>query len=870
MMISGISPEKQAASTRVLHQQIQSHRSGNSVVTAKALVNEFSREILGDLNGFNIEKMPVKWGPIKFGSDDKLRLAQTMALVNQLPQPVPSWYRMAVKVAHKAQQSEVAPLHLAYAVVFLAYSALQAIEEDPSLLSKPANAITDPYHKAFRQGLDALIAPDERAGMTLDQLSMVVGTAMINLHNRVYQMKEPLAELTTNLYPMNHNLFNFVQSVVNTHEAQEQPLVLSRFMDYFRAPVTSGLPSLTQADQDVAQALRDVLVNATKAPKKPPEPTKPVAAKPKQTKKKGGEEDTSPQAVFERLSEKLEELKNLPEEQRVLTDEQYDEITKRLERLRRTNQNSAEYGVLDKQLDILVNQLPWIRTAKQKIDINEVEKILNEDHHGLEKVKKRIMEYMAVLSYMQEQGMKPNGMILCLVGPPGVGKTSIAKSIAKASGRNFHRIALGGVRDEASIRGHRSTYVGAIPGRIVEGYIRARSNDPVLLLDEIDKLGKDNYQGDPTAALLEVLDPEQNKAFTDHYLNMEYDLSKTMFLATANYPDRIPEPLMDRMEIIELSGYDTDEKVEIALRHLVKEAVEKHGLKPTDLPLSRETLHALCENYTREPGVRQLKQKVFQIARQVVYNKGKGDQSPPNIRPDNLETWIGKSPHRPDRVQPSQLGRVNGLFWSMRGGGIMPILVSTRMMASKGESDFRLQNPTGNLEKVMQESIQTAFAYVDTHAKDLGITVPENTMVKVYIGTEEGAVPKDGPSAGAAFTTALVSALTGRKIRGDVAMTGTISLHGKVGRIGGVREKLSGAVEAGAKVVLLPKDNASDLEEVPDKIKSKLEKIILVDRIEDVLAQALEPAEALAAKEPVPQTPPKFSGGLTSRLHVVA
>ncbi len=498
-----------------------------------------------------------------------------------------------------------------------------------------------------------------------------------------------------------------------------------------------------------------------------------------------------------------------------------------LKKLRMMSPMSAEATVVRNYIDTLV-ALPWKRKTKVSVDLREAEAILDRDHYGLDKVKERIVEYLAV----QQRVDKLKAPILCLVGPPGVGKTSLGQSIAKATNRKFIRMALGGVRDEAEIRGHRRTYIGSMPGKILQSMSKVAVKNPLFLLDEVDKMGAD-FRGDPSSALLEVLDPEQNSTFTDHYIEVEYDLSDVMFVATANTLN-IPGPLLDRMEVIRLSGYTEDEKVNIAIRYLLPKQMQNHGLKADELHVSESALRDIVRYYTREAGVRSLEREVAKICRKVVKTLlVKPSERKISVTAKNLEKYLGV--HRFSygvAEQNNQVGQVTGLAWTEVGGELLTI--ESVLMPGKGK-----MITTGKLGEVMQESIQAALSVVRSRARKLGIKEDFHQSNDIHIHLPEGATPKDGPSAGIAITTAMVSILTGIPVRADVAMTGEITLRGEVLPIGGLKEKLLAAHRGGIKHVLIPLENVKDLADIPDNIKNRLE-IHPVKWIDQVLELALE------------------------------
>src|SRR5687768_5350519 len=493
---------------------------------------------------------------------------------------------------------------------------------------------------------------------------------------------------------------------------------------------------------------------------------------------------------------------------------------------------SAEATVARNYLDVLLG-LPWGKKSKLKKDIAEAQHILDEDHYGLEKVKERIVEYLAV----QARTNKLKGPILCLVGPPGVGKTSLGRSIAKATGREFVRQSLGGVRDEAEIRGHRRTYIGSLPGKIVTNLKKAGTSNPLFLLDEIDKLGQD-FRGDPASALLEVLDPEQNNRFQDHYLEVDYDLSDVMFVTTANSMD-MPQPLLDRMEIIRLEGYTEDEKVEIAQRHLVPKQLESHGLKEGEMTFTEEGLRALIRHYTREAGVRTLEREIAKVARKVLRKILEGKTEKVELTPDNVGDYAGVRKYRHGMgEEEDQIGAVTGLAWTEVGGELLTIESVT--VPGKGQI-----KTTGKLGEVMTESVQAAFSFVRARSPSYGVKPSVFSRKDIHVHLPEGAVPKDGPSAGIGMVTAIISTLTGIPVRRDVAMTGEVTLRGRVLPIGGLKEKLLAALRGGITTVLIPAENEKDLVELPAAVKDALE-IVPVAHVDDVLARALaEPIQPI-------------------------
>jgi ATP-dependent Lon protease len=496
-----------------------------------------------------------------------------------------------------------------------------------------------------------------------------------------------------------------------------------------------------------------------------------------------------------------------------------------LKKLKAMSPMSAEATVVRNYLDWLLS-LPWGKKSKVKRDLNFAQQVLDDDHYGLEKVKERILEYLAV----QSRTGKLKGPILCLVGPPGVGKTSLGKSIAKATGREFIRMALGGVRDEAEIRGHRRTYIGSMPGKIVQSLKKAGKSNPLFLLDEIDKMGQD-FRGDPSSALLEVLDPEQNSTFADHYLEVDFDLSDVMFVTTSNTLN-IPAPLMDRMEIIRLSGYTEEEKFEIARRHLIPETLKENGLDAKEFVINDEHLMKVVRNYTREAGVRNLKREISKLMRKAVRDILTSKSKKIEITDELLETYLGPPFYRNDTIDAEpQIGLVTGLAWTSVGGETLTI--EAIMTHGKGRMTV-----TGNLKEVMKESISAANGYVRARAVDLGIKPPLFDTRDIHVHVPEGATPKDGPSAGIGMATAIVSVMTGIPVRNDVAMTGEVTLRGRVLPIGGLKEKLLAALRSGIKTVLIPQENVRDLKEIPEIVTKGME-IVPVSRMDEVLSRAL-------------------------------
>ncbi|MEH3119480.1 MAG: endopeptidase La [Methylorubrum populi] len=536
------------------------------------------------------------------------------------------------------------------------------------------------------------------------------------------------------------------------------------------------------------------------------------------------------------LEEKIEKTK--------LTKEAREKATAELKKLRQMSPMSAEATVVRNYLDWMLG-IPWGKRSKIKKDLLGAQALLDSDHFGLDKVKDRIVEYLAV----QQRANKLTGPILCLVGPPGVGKTSLGKSIAKATGREFVRMSLGGVRDEAEIRGHRRTYIGSMPGKIVQSMRKAKTSNPLILLDEIDKMGMD-FRGDPSAALLEVLDPEQNGTFNDHYLEVDYDLSNVMFVTTANTLN-IPGPLMDRMEVIRIAGYTEEEKLQIARRHLIPEAMKKHGLGTDEWSITDDGLMMLIRRYTREAGVRNLEREISNLIRKAVKEILITKVKQVEASPDTLPEFLGPPKFRYGEIDADdQVGVVTGLAWTEVGGELLTI--EGVMMPGKGKMTV-----TGNLRDVMKESISAAASYVRSRAIDFGIEPPLFERRDIHVHVPEGATPKDGPSAGIAMATAIISTLTGIPVRRDVAMTGEVTLRGRVLPIGGLKEKLLAALRGGIKTVLIPEENAKDIAEVPDSVKNGLE-IVPVSRMDQVLQHALvRQPEPIEWDEPLPAKTPK-------------
>lgn len=534
-------------------------------------------------------------------------------------------------------------------------------------------------------------------------------------------------------------------------------------------------------------------------------------------------------AINEELGDKSgtgEEIQSYREKMKDLNMPEYavEKLEKEFKRLQRANPGTAEGSVIRDYIDNVL-ALPWGNMTKESTSLKKAEQILNKDHYGLEKVKERIVEYLAVRLKVDN----PNAPILCLVGPPGVGKTSIAKSVARALGRKYVRMSLGGISDESEIRGHRRTYLGAMPGRIISSLKQAGASNPLILLDEIDKLGKD-YKGDPSAAFLEVLDGEQNVNFRDNYIEMPYDLSRCMFICTANSLDTIPGPLRDRLEIVELSSYTAEEKYHIAVDYLVPKQLEANGLTKTQLKFRKDAIEDMIESYTREAGVRGLERTIGKVCRKVVKMQIDNDEAVV-VNKKNITDFLGKRIFKPETINASdEVGICKGLAWTAVGGTTLDVEVNIL----KGKGNFKI---TGNVGKVMEESYNAALSYIRANADELGVDIDfENTDVHIHI--PEGATPKDGPSAGITMATAMVSAMTKTPVRADIAMTGEISIRGKVMPIGGLKEKVLAAKRAGVKKVIIPVENAPDLDEIPEYGKSNME-FVLASKMNDVLSNSL-------------------------------
>ena len=533
-------------------------------------------------------------------------------------------------------------------------------------------------------------------------------------------------------------------------------------------------------------------------------------------------------------AEELNELKKQIEKAK-MPNEVKREADKQLRRLEQMHPESSEASLVRTYLDWLVD-LPWSKKTKDNLNIKKAKEVLDEDHYDLDKIKERILEYLAVNKLRR----KIKGPILCFVGPPGVGKTSLGRSIARSLGRNFVRVSLGGVRDEAEIRGHRRTYVGALPGRIIQGIKQAASNNPVFMLDEIDKVGAD-FRGDPSAALLEVLDPEQNHAFSDHYLNVPFDLSNVLFICTANLLDPIPPALADRMEVIQLSGYTNEEKLAIARKYLIPRQFSDNGISPSHLEISDDAVLRVIAEYTKEAGLRNLEREIASICRKVARKVAEGKTEPTRVNRANVHTFLGAPKFLPEAEQEHhEIGVATGLAWTSTGGEILYVEASL----SRGRGNLTL---TGQLGDVMKESAQAAVSYARAHAKELGIEPDFYQKLDIHIHVPAGAIPKDGPSAGITMATALISALTKRPVSRDVAMTGEITLRGRVLPIGGLKEKSLAAFRAGIKTLVVPDRNQKDLDEIPKVLRRKL-KWVLAKNMSDVLSIALMEPRRTGAK----------------------
>ncbi len=565
----------------------------------------------------------------------------------------------------------------------------------------------------------------------------------------------------------------------------------------------------------------------------------------KAIKKELGEDETGEKAEAEQLRERLETA-DLPDDVRK-------EAERELRRMEQLPQTAPDYHVIRTYLEYVL-ELPWKKSSEEKLDLNEAQKILDEDHYGLEDVKKRILESLAVVK-LRPDSKSP---IILFVGPPGVGKTSLGRSIARALGREFERMSLGGMRDEAELRGHRRTYIGAMPGRIIQSLRRAGVNNPVMMLDEIDKLGND-YRGDPSSALLEILDPQQNNTFRDHYLDLPFDLSKVFFIATANQLQPIPTPLRDRMEIIQLAGYSDAEKLNIAKQYLIPRQITENGLKPENIEITDDTINLLTARYTREAGVRQLERTIGNLMRKVALNVAQGKIEKVKITENDVKGYLGAPRFYPEKARDElPAGVATGMAWTEMGGEVL--FIEATLLP--GGSGLTL---TGQLGEVMKESVQAARSYLWSHAEELGIDTNKIKENGVHVHVPAGAIPKDGPSAGVTMASALASIYTGRKVRSDTSMTGEITLSGLVFPVGGVKEKILAAHRAGIRRIILPQKNEADIEEIPEDVRSELE-FVLATRIDDVLDAALEkqPTEPKGKNYVIPEIEP-HSGGVNEQ-----
>ncbi len=548
----------------------------------------------------------------------------------------------------------------------------------------------------------------------------------------------------------------------------------------------------------------------------------------KAIQKELGEDQTGEKAEAEQLRERLETA-DLPDEVRK-------EAERELRRMEQLPQAAPDYHVIRTYLEYIL-ELPWKKSSEEKLDLNEAQKILDEDHYGLEDVKKRILESLAVIK-LRPDSKSP---IILFVGPPGVGKTSLGRSIARALGREFERMSLGGMRDEAELRGHRRTYIGAMPGRIIQSLRRAGVNNPVMMLDEVDKLGND-YRGDPSSALLEILDPQQNNTFRDHYLDLPFDLSKVFFIATANQLGPIPAPLRDRMEIIHIAGYSDQEKLHIAKQYLIPRQIKENGLQPEQIEITDDAINLLTARYTREAGVRQLERTIGNLARKDALNVAQGKTEKVKITADEVKSYLGAPRFYPEKARDElPAGVATGMAWTEMGGEVL--FIEATMLP--GGSGLTL---TGQLGEVMKESAMAARSYLWSHAVELGINPEEIKSNGVHVHVPAGAIPKDGPSAGVTMASALASLYTGRKVRSDTSMTGEITLSGLVFPVGGVKEKVMAAHRAGIRHIILPQKNEADIEEIPEEVRNEL-KFTLATRIDDVLDAALEKEQSVPKGE---------------------
>jgi ATP-dependent Lon protease len=524
-----------------------------------------------------------------------------------------------------------------------------------------------------------------------------------------------------------------------------------------------------------------------------------------------------------------------------------------LKRLEKMHPESAESGTIRTYLEWLT-ELPWSKSTKDQLDIKVAEKVLNEDHYDLEKVKERILEYLSVRKLKE----KMKGPILCFIGPPGVGKTSLGRSIARSLGREFIRMSLGGVRDEAEIRGHRRTYVGALPGRIIQGIKQAGTSNPLLMLDEIDKIGAD-FRGDPSSALLEVLDPEQNNSFMDHYLAVPFDLSKVMFITTGNLTDTIPGPLRDRMEILYLSGYTDEEKLQIARKYLVPKQLDEHGISAKMLKIGDSAIRQIISHYTREAGVRNLEREIANLCRKVAKRVAEGKAKVFDVTGNTISRYLGSPKYLPEEeMKQNEVGVSTGLAWTEAGGDV--IFVEAMLMKGKGTLTM-----TGQLGDVMKESAQAALSYVRSKGKELGIDADAFSQNDLHIHVPAGAIPKDGPSAGITMATAIASAFTGRAVRRDVAMTGEITLRGRVLPIGVLKEKALAAKRMGIKMIVVPKRNKKDVDDLPKYVKEGMN-FVIVDTVDAVLKTTLVEPKKVASSGSIPKKTARSQSGNSKGL----
>jgi ATP-dependent Lon protease len=674
----------------------------------------------------------------------------------------------------------------------------------------------EPYYKAridnIEEGLvqgveiDALIMNlknlFQRAVELAPYLTAELGTMVTNIRS---------ASILADLIASNLNISTpEKQAILETFDVRERLTKVHLFLNKEVQVLELGNKIQSQVKEDMDRTQREYYLREQM----------------KAIKKELGELDEHSTEIKE-LKEKIKKAKMPPEALAA--------AEKELDRLAKIPPASAEYTVARTYLDWLV-ELPWSETTEDNLDIDNAQKILDEDHYDLEKVKKRILEYLAVRKLKADM----KGPILCFVGPPGVGKTSLGKSIARTMGRKFIRISLGGVRDEAEIRGHRRTYVGALPGRIIQGVKKAGSNNPVFMLDEVDKIGMD-FRGDPSSALLEVLDPEQNFSFSDHYIDVNYDLSKVMFITTANVLDTIPPALRDRMETLELPGYSEDQKIMIAKEFLIPKQINEHGLSSEFIEFQEAALQLIISSYTREAGVRNLEREIAAICRGVAKDVARGISEKVTISPENLNKFLGPVKFFPEVAErTSDPGVATGLAWTPTGGDII-FVEATKM---RGEKGLTL---TGQLGDIMKESAQAALAYVRSKAKELGIEEDFFGKNDIHIHVPAGAIPKDGPSAGITMFVALTSLLTNRPVRNDIAMTGEITLRGLVLPVGGIKEKVLAAMRAGIKTVVLPKKNEKDLEEIPERIRNEMS-FKFIQRMDEAIDLTLKQTEPRVAE----------------------